>query len=120
MKIPEAKQAYRLQERMRVLQEQRESGLTVRAWCAANSVNESKYYYWLREVRKASLPADESRSSEGEHALVRIDLPSNLNPVLGNATTSAIRMQYKDAMLEIPPGIRPEDLTIILKVLGSV
>ena len=120
MKIPEAKHAYRLQERMRVLQEQRESGLTVRAWCALNSVKESNFYYWLREVRKAALPAGESKRSEGEHALVRIDLPSNMNPVVENATASAIRLQYKDAMLDIPPGTRPEDLTIILKVLGSI
>jgi len=119
MKISEAKQAYRLQERMRVLQEQRESGLTVRAWCAANRVKESNFYYWLREVRKAALPASESKRSEAENALVRIELPERVTSCIGRRDASAIRLQYKEAILDIAPGTRSEDLTIVLKALGS-
>ena len=119
MQVSEAKQTNRLQERMQVLQEQRESGLTVRAWCAANNVKESNFYYWLREVRKAPLPTKGGKGAEAEHALVRIDLPSNVNPVQGNATEPVIRLQYKGAMLDIPPGTKSADLSMILQALDK-
>lgn len=40
-KISEAKQAYRFQERTELIQRQRASGLTVRAWCAEQNIKES-------------------------------------------------------------------------------
>lgn len=72
MKIPEAKQAYRLEERMRVVREQRESGLTVRAWCEANNVKESNFYYWLREMRKAVLQTNEGKDPKGEQQVAAV------------------------------------------------
>jgi len=119
MKVSEAKQAYRLQERMRVLQEQRESGLTVRAWCATNRVKESNFYYWLREVRKAALPTSEGKRPETEHTLVRVELPERAIPGYESGAASAIRLQYKGSMLDIPRGTRWEDLTIVLKALDQ-
>lgn len=109
MKIREAKQTYRHQERMRLVQEQRESGLTVRAWCRENSIKESNFYYWLRETRKAVL------QNHAENALVRVELPGTPE----QAVIAAIRLQYKGAMLDIPPGTRAEDLSLVLKVLDG-
>jgi hypothetical protein len=120
MKISEAKQQYRHQERMRLVQEQRQSGLTVRAWRAANSVKESNFYYFLREIRKSVLQANVGKPREVEQALVRIELPDSVKDVVGNAVASGIRMQYKGAMLDIPSGTEAEDLTIVLKALDSV
>ena len=118
MKISEAKQTYRLQERMRLVQEQRESGMTVRAWCALNSVKESNYYYFLREIRKAALQS--STGKEGaKQALVRIELPGDVSSAVGSVAGAAIRMQYRGAMLDIPPGTKAEDLTVVLKALGQ-
>lgn len=117
MKITEAKQTYRLEERMRVIREQRESGLTVRAWCAANRVKGSNFYYWLREARKAALPTNEGKRPEGAHALVKIELPDRVKSGLERSDALAIRVQYKGVMLDIPPGTRLEDLSIVLKAL---
>ena len=119
MKVSEAKQAYRLEERMRLVQEERESGLTVRAWCTANSIKESSFYYWLRETRRAALEMNGAKKPEAEHALVRVELPSSVTFGSASAPASAIRLQYKGAMLDIPPGTRAEDLTLVLKVLDG-
>jgi hypothetical protein len=105
---------------MRLVREQRESGLTVRAWCAAHSITESNFYYFLREIRKAALQIYEGKQPEAEQALVRVDLPGSTNSILGNTPATAIRMQYKNAMLDIPSGIKAEDLTIVLKALDAV
>ena len=32
----------------------RESGLTVRAWCCENGINEKTYYYWQKKLRQAA------------------------------------------------------------------
>ena len=117
MKALEARQAYRMQERIRLLQAQRESGLTIRAWCVENRIKESSYYYWLQETRKAALKPAVGKKPGTEQALVRIGLPGSMNPAFGSMTVPAIRMQYNGAILDIPPGIRAEDLTAVLKAL---
>lgn len=119
MKVSEVKETYRLQERLRLVREQRESGLTVRAWCRENNIKESSFYYWLRETRKAALEMNGAKKPEAEHALVRVELPSSVTSDAGSAPASAIRLQYKGAMLDIPPGTRAEDLTLVLKVLDG-
>ena len=119
MKVWEVKETYRLQERLRLVREQRESGLTVRAWCRENNTKESSFYYWLRETRKAALEMNGAKKPEAEHALVRVELPSRLTFGSSSASALAIRLQYKGAMLDIPPGTRAEDLTLVLKVLDG-
>jgi hypothetical protein len=104
---------------MRMVREQRESGMTVRGWCAANNTKESTFYYWLQEIRKAALRVHEAGIPEAEQALVRIELPSEASHAPGTEAAAGIRLQYKGAMLEIPPGTRSEDLSIVLKALGT-
>jgi len=41
----------------------RESGLTVRAWCTENKIQEKTYYYWQRKLREAAC----EQSNEQEH-----------------------------------------------------
>lgn len=55
MTILEAKRETRLAVWQRHIQDQRRSGLTVRAWCAQNGCSEKSYYYWLRLVRERML-----------------------------------------------------------------
>jgi hypothetical protein len=103
-----------------MVQDQRESGMTIRAWCAANSITESNYYYYLREIRKAALQTHNGKVPEVEQALVRIGLPGSRNSIQGNEHVPGIRMQYKSALLDIPSGTKAEDLTVVLKALDSV
>jgi len=44
----------RLREWSDVLRRRRESGLTVRAYCDENGINEKTYYYWQNKVRQAT------------------------------------------------------------------
>jgi len=44
----------RLREWSEILRTRRESGLTVRAYCAENGINEKTYYYWQNKVRRAT------------------------------------------------------------------
>jgi hypothetical protein len=46
----EATHRYRLRHWAEVLQEQRESGKTVKAYCASIGIPEHTYYYWKRKL----------------------------------------------------------------------
>jgi transposase-like protein len=38
-----------------LIAECRSSGKSVKDWCEENTINPSKYYYWLRTIRNESL-----------------------------------------------------------------
>lgn len=52
MTANEAKRQYRLKEWADRISERSKSGMTIKAWCAANNTNERVYHYWLRRVRE--------------------------------------------------------------------
>jgi len=45
---------YRLGQWAQIMRARRESGLTVKAWCAENNINEKTYYYWQNKLRQAT------------------------------------------------------------------
>ena len=57
MKISEVKQEYRLQEWSGMLQQRKESGLSVKEWCREQGLAEYTYYYRLRKLRQAACTA---------------------------------------------------------------
>ena len=120
MNLSEATQSYRQEDRMRLIQEQRQSGLTVKVWCERNNISENSYYYWLREIKKSALSIRKDTKQTEAHSLVKIDLPERIDPVVGITSKSGIRLQYKGAMMEIPPRSCIEDVTIVLKALNSI
>jgi len=136
MKIPEAKQAYRLQERMRVVREQRESGLTVRAWCGANNVKESSFYYWLREMRKAALQTNEGKDPKGEQQVAAVAemengqcdmLPSGWvqiqaaeEPRPKQTGSAALSIEIGGCKVAVEESTTPELLAKVCRVLKSL
>jgi len=136
MKIPEAKQAYRLQERMRVVREQRESGLTVRAWCEANRVKESNFYYWLREIRKAALQTNGGKRSKEEQDIVAAaelrngqrdmiprgwtQIQAAEDPTPKETGSMALSIEIGGCKVAVDESIAPELLAKVCRVLKSL
>jgi hypothetical protein len=46
---------YRMQQWAQIIKTCRDSGITVKAWCAQNGVHPKSYYYWLRKIRTATV-----------------------------------------------------------------
>lgn len=46
---------YRLQQWAQIIRTCRDSGMTVKDWCAQNGVHPKSYYYWLRKIRTAAV-----------------------------------------------------------------
>ena len=57
VKISEVKREFQLQQWSEMVQERRESGLSVKAWCSERGITEYVYYYRLRQLRLAACQA---------------------------------------------------------------
>ena len=57
VKISEVKQEFQLQEWSGMLREQKESGLSVKAWSQDRGLAAHNYYYRLRKLRQAACTA---------------------------------------------------------------
>ncbi len=49
------KHIYKCREWTLLIKQKKESGLTVRAWCAQTGHTKDEYYYWLRKLQKEHL-----------------------------------------------------------------
>ncbi len=110
MKVSTAKKRIRMQEMAAIVASCQESGLTVKAWCAQNSINEGSYYYWLHRIREETLRANGLETPEEENAIVPVELPE-----IKKNSHSSVRIEYRDFWLEIPAGTNPSDIIAILK-----
>lgn len=75
MTTRETTRNYRLNQWTQIIRECRNSGQTVKVWCAEHDIDPKKYYYWLSQVRKAAtqaLPATTMNS-----AIVPIHIPKS-------------------------------------------
>lgn len=50
-----SKRKYKLAEWSRLIQEQKQSGLTIKAWSKAHGISKNTYYYWLKQLRDESI-----------------------------------------------------------------
>ena len=57
MKISEVKREFQLQQWRGMVQERKESGLSVKKWCQEQGLAEHIYYYRLRKLRQAACNA---------------------------------------------------------------
>ena len=57
MRVSDVKREYQLREWSGMLRECKESGLTVKNWCAERGITEHAYYYRLRKLRQAACDA---------------------------------------------------------------
>lgn len=75
MTTRETTRNYRLNQWNQIIRECRNSGQTVKVWCAEHDINPKKYYYWLSQVRKAATQALPSTTADS--VIVPIHLPKS-------------------------------------------
>lgn len=103
----------------------RNSGMTVRAWCASQGICEKSYYYRQRKVWDAAQQADVNKQiasppssvlSGASHAPAII--PCTM-PIAKTPTTSsrmpALVLQGRDWTVEVSAGCDPELLRLVLE-----
>ena len=93
VKINEVKREYQLQEWSGMLHERKESGLSVKEWCAERGITEHAYYYRLRKLRQAACTA-----LEQAQPLQLAEVPLAPKP---EASHAKLRLTTKAGTLEI-------------------
>jgi transposase-like protein len=54
MNTKEIAEGYRLSHWAGIIQERKESGLSIKAYCERSGFHENSYYYWQRKLREAA------------------------------------------------------------------
>ena len=114
MTISEVKRMARVSEWKGLIQEQKESGMTIRAWCEQNGFRENTYYYWLKIIRAEAIEQVEKNA-----ALLRIEL-NELPEGKGEPQTKTERIMVRinDAVIEFPLEIPVEQIAAFIRALN--
>ena len=114
MTIPEAKRKIRINEWQQLIQEQQQSGLSIRKWCERSNIRETSYYYWLKIIREEALTGTENLSGQ----LVRIE-PEKLPSAAKTASShSGIVIRHGESTIELPEQTPPERLAALVRALN--
>lgn len=97
----------------------RHSGMTVRAWCAENSVSEKSYYYRQRKVWEATQPETVGRGSLSQPALPAIIpyAPPITSAGREPAAAPALVLRSDTWTVEVAAGCDPELLRLALRAV---
>lgn len=110
-------QDVRLKEWVDIIQEQKASGLSVRAWCRENDIGQGRFYYWLNKLRKATL--EQFPEELKKTTFVPIEPPINIkatNNINTNANSS-ITIRKGDISIELANDAPLSTITTVLEAL---
>lgn len=107
------KHQHRLQTWTPVIHECKNSGMTIKAWCAENNVNEKQFYYWQRRVREEVL---------GQMVIANTQNPTFIqipdDPKQKKSFTPDMILNCGNYSLELSNTISPELLSMLIKVIS--
>ena len=101
--ITEIKSKVSLQEWQQRILDCQSSGMSVKAWCQANGISTSSYYFHLRKIRESVLE---------ENQIIPLEPPK---PV----SSTGIRIESDSITIILPETVSPEQLTAVLSALKS-
>jgi len=124
---------YRLNQWAQIMCSRRESGLTVRAWCAENNINEKTYYYWQNKLREATSEQINNQESNKRGLIstepcIRTASNSPMHPGWARISTLTTNMAAEETLtieigksrIQANRNTTPELLTKVCRVLVSL
>lgn len=112
---------YRLSRWAPLIKECKSSGMTVKAWCLENNVNEKQFYYWQRRVREelCSAVAHNTESFDAPTFVPLTTTENDCQPVTSLFQPDMV-LGYGDMRVEISNSTSPQLLAEVMKVIGHV
>ena len=123
---------FRLAEWKKILTEANSSGMSKRAWCKANGINERKLYYWQHRIWQTEstgphLPAKQDLTVKAsvslpDNGFVEVDLQSIGNPADCPASRQAgtgLILQCSDCRIFISEGVSEATLSTVLRAVRN-
>ena len=103
---------------IKLLEQQKETGLSVRRWCLDNQISMGQYYYWLKIIRQDSLIKAGTMAITGQTQFVEIKSEDKLFPTTNQKACAVIRSNGHE--IEILNGADAETLHTILSFVGRL
>ena len=100
------REAYRLSDWARIVQEQQASGLNKREFCQQNGITERQFYYWLKKVRQAVIETAQPHLVE-------------LRPQDSTAT-GILKIEWGEAKLELPGAVDMDAVAVLLRSIQAI
>ena len=113
MEIPEAVRTAKLKKWATIFEDRNQSGITISAYCQANGITKSTYFYWLHECREAALKTQSTSFVE----LVASQCTKEIAQGTGDGEGTPLRIRYGQALVEVGTGTSQETLRMVLRVL---
>ncbi|MBP2032803.1 putative transposase [Clostridium algifaecis] len=109
----------RLDYWMPIISKCHKSGMSVRAWCIQNNINEKKFYYWQRRIRGEAFKTLKRNESENQANFVQLPIHNNTLKSIPSFKPDII-IHIQDNVLEISNTVSEELLSKVLKVISDV
>jgi transposase-like protein len=106
----------RLTKWSEIIREQKASGESIHAWCAANGVTKQQYFYWQRQLREIACESLVLQQESLQHPVptfTEITTPRDVS------TTGTITVRIGDAVVEIAGEASPSAIDTIMRALVS-
>ena len=109
----------RLKQWTSIIRECHTSGMTVKAWCLENDINEKQYYYWQRRVREETYNFLEKTEANRQTNFVQLPIAvdSSKNPT---SFIADMVVHIDNNVLELSNTVSEELLSKVLKVMSNV
>lgn len=118
MNTRKVKHQYLLSKWRPIIQECRSSGMTIKAWCQENNVDEKQFFYWQRQVREELCISEQSPTKQ--QPTVFAPLPIQTYHKEHGQFKPDLVISIGDYRLELANQTNTELLEAILKVLRHV
>jgi putative transposase len=101
-----------------IITECKNSGMTVRAWCRENDVNEKQFYYWQRRIREELYPTLLEKSAM-DLTPTFVSVPREVihNQPIGNSFNPDMIIDCGNFKMEISNSISPSLLCELIKAI---
>lgn len=109
----------RLTQWTSIVHECRSSGISVRAWCIQNNVNEKQFYYWQRRVRGEVFNSIKKIESQSQPNFVQLPAHADLSNNISSFNADMV-IRIGNSILEISNTVSEDLLSKVFKVMSNV
>ena len=97
-----------------LIKERRESGMTVREWCHDRNIKESRYYYWLRILRRDAVENEQHRQQVSPF----VELPANIRQEQVFRPAAAV-IQKRNIIIEVTESASADFIAKVMEATAS-
>lgn len=102
----------RMQQWANIIRNQKESGLTIDAFCEANNISKNRFFYWQKKIRETAIQAVGNR-------FVEVTTPVNNHSDEFFPKSGCIGISLNDAVLTVDNNVSTELLARVIGVLKN-